>query len=409
MIDKANAPFERQPGNEPAIHPLPQVQVPGHRFPIVFSGSGTEYFRIWIVNLLLTLATLGLYYPWAKVRTLRYFHRNTTIDDHAFDFHGNPRRMLRGYLLVGAMALAYVIAGWMSRGAGAVAGLLVASVAPALFRASLQFRMSHTSWRGVRFRFTGAIKGAYKPLAIGLSGLGLTLVSVLVIVYRTAPKTTPDAAAVLIFLPTFASMLVLPLMWWSIKKYQYAHYAFGQVQTSLRTKARSFYWLCLKTFALSGLVAFLIVGAVNTFMWLFPSIATSMRALTGSATLAILLAGLISIAVTLPAWAMICVPFFTARAQNLIWGDMHSPLVRFESNLQFEALAGLAAKNFMLTLITLGLYRPFARVSTARLRLHAVTVHLMMSPDEFADLSRAPVHDAIGEAAGDFFGIDIGL
>ena len=39
-----------------------------------FTGSGSEYFRIWIVNLLLTLVTLGLYYPWAKVRRLRYFY-----------------------------------------------------------------------------------------------------------------------------------------------------------------------------------------------------------------------------------------------------------------------------------------------------------------------------------------------
>ena len=38
-----------------------------------FTASGSEYFRIWIVNLLLTLGTLGLYYPWARVRKLRYF------------------------------------------------------------------------------------------------------------------------------------------------------------------------------------------------------------------------------------------------------------------------------------------------------------------------------------------------
>ena len=36
------------------------------QLPISFTGSGSEYFRIWIVNLLLTFVTLGLYYPWAK-------------------------------------------------------------------------------------------------------------------------------------------------------------------------------------------------------------------------------------------------------------------------------------------------------------------------------------------------------
>jgi len=34
----------------------------------VFHGTGREYFKIWIVNLVLTIATLGIYAAWAKVR-----------------------------------------------------------------------------------------------------------------------------------------------------------------------------------------------------------------------------------------------------------------------------------------------------------------------------------------------------
>lgn len=30
---------------------------------VAFTGSGSEYFRIWIVNILLTLVTFGLYTP----------------------------------------------------------------------------------------------------------------------------------------------------------------------------------------------------------------------------------------------------------------------------------------------------------------------------------------------------------
>jgi uncharacterized membrane protein YjgN (DUF898 family) len=40
--------------------------------PFEFRGTGGEYFRIWIVNLLLTILTLGIYSAWAKVRQLRY-------------------------------------------------------------------------------------------------------------------------------------------------------------------------------------------------------------------------------------------------------------------------------------------------------------------------------------------------
>lgn len=33
-----------------------------------FTGQAGEYFRIWIVNLCLTIVTLGIYLPWAIVR-----------------------------------------------------------------------------------------------------------------------------------------------------------------------------------------------------------------------------------------------------------------------------------------------------------------------------------------------------
>ena len=44
-----------------------------------FSGTGGEYFRVWIVNVLLSIFTLGLYTPWARRRTARYFYDHTLI------------------------------------------------------------------------------------------------------------------------------------------------------------------------------------------------------------------------------------------------------------------------------------------------------------------------------------------
>ncbi|MFP5306510.1 MAG: DUF898 family protein, partial [Gammaproteobacteria bacterium] len=74
--------------------PRAVAPVPPHRAPLAttpaayvatrperlqFSGSGGEYFRIWIVNLLLSVLTLGIYSAWAKVRRMQYFYRNTTL------------------------------------------------------------------------------------------------------------------------------------------------------------------------------------------------------------------------------------------------------------------------------------------------------------------------------------------
>ncbi|MES2935280.1 MAG: DUF898 family protein, partial [Pseudomonadota bacterium] len=64
-----------------------------------FTGTGAEYFRIWVVNLLLTILSLGVYSAWAKVRRLQYFYRNTRVADASFDYHGNPKAILKGRLL----------------------------------------------------------------------------------------------------------------------------------------------------------------------------------------------------------------------------------------------------------------------------------------------------------------------
>jgi uncharacterized membrane protein YjgN (DUF898 family) len=64
-----------------------------------FTGSGTEYFKIWIVNTLLTIVTFGIYYPWAKVRNNRYLYANSMVENKNFEYHATGKQLLFGYLL----------------------------------------------------------------------------------------------------------------------------------------------------------------------------------------------------------------------------------------------------------------------------------------------------------------------
>ena len=102
-------------------------------------------------------------------------------------------------------------------------------------------------------------------------------------------------------------------------------------------------------------------------------------------------------------------PFFNSRLQDLVWNHTASGQLRFESHLRFRSLAWLTAKNWLLTLLTLGLYRPFAAINTWKLRLEAVSVEVTGSMDGWDGSDSAAYADASGEAAGDFFGIDVGL
>lgn len=74
-----------------------------------FTGSGSEYFGIWIVNILLTIITLGIYSAWAKVRRNRYFYGNTILLGRGFEYHASGGQILIGRLIVFAYLVLYNI------------------------------------------------------------------------------------------------------------------------------------------------------------------------------------------------------------------------------------------------------------------------------------------------------------
>ncbi len=65
-----------------------------------FVGKPIDFFFVLLKNLLLTLVTLGLYYPWARAQRLRYIYNNTRIGDHALSFTGHGLEIAKGYLMV---------------------------------------------------------------------------------------------------------------------------------------------------------------------------------------------------------------------------------------------------------------------------------------------------------------------
>ena len=214
------------------------AEIRDHLLDIRFTGSGSEYFRIWIVNLLLMLVTLSLYYPWAKARRLRYFLGNTLVDGQPLDFHGKPIKMLRGYLLVGVLLVMYSVAGKFSPMAGLVAFLVVAAIWPALLKSSMQFRLANTSWRGLRFRFNGTVGGAYRAM-LPLFVPGLLMLAALVAV--PDQEHPPMWYAGFVGVVTLVTLAVFPWLWFTLKQYQHQHYGLGQMQTELRTDLWSFY------------------------------------------------------------------------------------------------------------------------------------------------------------------------
>jgi uncharacterized membrane protein YjgN (DUF898 family) len=295
---------------------------PARRLAVTFTGSGSEYFRIWIVNLLLTLLSLSLYYPFAKARRLAYFHGNTLVDGLPLGFHGNPRKMLRGHLLMLVLGAAYAVAIRFSPLSAAVALVVIAAVWPALWRAALQFRMANTSWRGLRMRFGGTLGGAYRALLpVFLPGTAIFLAGAM------APESQvmdPESAQRLMWLVLgvmLVSLLASPLLLLAIKRYQHGGYRLARDTSRLETRAGAFYMLSLKSIGVTlASVALAMVIMAGLFYVVREQLSSEGPVRSAMMFAPIALAYLLMFVIPWPYWA--------ARLQNLVWSQTCSSTAR---------------------------------------------------------------------------------
>lgn len=131
------------------------------KYQISFLGKGGELFTIWIVNFLLQVVTLGLYYPWAKAKTMKYLWSTTEFEGSRFEFLDTGKEMFIGFIkalsLIIVIYLAYFFLVWQEMAVLATLVLLAGIVAilPLAIHGSYRYRMSRTSWRGIRFGYRG--------------------------------------------------------------------------------------------------------------------------------------------------------------------------------------------------------------------------------------------------------------
>jgi uncharacterized membrane protein YjgN (DUF898 family) len=373
------------------------------RLSFKFTGSGSEYFRIWIVNLFLVVITFGIYYPWARVRKLRYFYANTLVDDDALGFHGTPQTMFKGYLLIAALGGVYSVLSNVSPIASVIALVALFAVGPALWRAGLRFRLANTSWRGLRFAFTGSVKDAYATQWPVLVPLFLFFGASALLGMSAGEPGKPQLNA------GWVAVALLPLLcvvgtvysFWAVKKYQHSHYALGEMQTRFSAGVGPFAKLYFKLFGMMVLIM-LALGVVTAVF--APMMGNKLpkgfwMVIIGAALYLVVLAFILSI----------FKPWFVARTQNLVWNHTGNEELQFHSALKARSLIGLAFKNWLLIIVTLGFYWPFAAIATTRMRLEAVYADLTTSADLLTGSATGAAVGASGEAAGDLFGLDVGL
>ncbi len=363
--------------------------------PIKFLGSGSEYFRIWIVNLCLSIATLGIYSAWAKVRRLQYFERNTQLAGAVFNFHGNPKAILKGRVVALLLLVAYHYAFGFSKAIGVAVVFFLFISMPWFLRSALYFRARNTSYRGLRFDFNGSLSGAYSAylpmmLVFLLPGTLLTL-------YPDRP----------IMFVSFASYLLWPLLHARIKRYQHQNIRYGSSAAEYSLPSSRF-WRPYLMATLFGVLILIAVFGVSVLISLWashsglPSVSQSASSKTAAS-----LSGLAIVMVTMYLLYLISGPYLQARVQNLVWSCTSFPQTTIQSTLNAGPYMRLQAANVLLTILSLGLYRPFALVKVHRYRLEHVSI---LAPAGFENVlasGHRMAGGASGEGTADFMGMDI--
>jgi uncharacterized membrane protein YjgN (DUF898 family) len=350
-----------------------------------FSGSGAEYFRIWVVNLLLTVATLGIYSAWAKTRRLQYFYRNTHLAGASFDFRGNPKAILRGRLLAVVLLAAYHYAFGFSAVAGAVTVTLLVAGLPFMMRSALRFRLANTWYRGLPFGFAGDTGSAYRVYALPMA---------LFILPGALVALMPETPAVRAI---FLLYLCWPLMHGAMKRYQHGSLMYGDQRAGFGTSSARL----AKPYVVSvvaGIVFFVIYGAIT-----YAAFSRRSAGAGGLASSLMMFGGIL----LLYLFFILAGLFVMVRMNNMAWSNTSFPGVRIESAMRLRSYFRLQAVNVVLTLLTLGLYRPFAAVRTWRYRLAHAHIE---APDGFEAATgmtvRRPV-SAAGDGSAEFLGLDL--
>lgn len=347
-----------------------QLPVPPEKFS--FTGSGSEYFRIWIVNLLLTILTLGIYSAWAKVRKTRYFYDNTKVAGSSFDYHGNPVAILKGRIVAVLFFAAYNVAFYVSDAVGfAMLGILLL-VGPWLLWKSLQFKLYNSSYRGIRFGFRGTLGKVY-------------------LTYLLLP-----------ILALFSLYLLAPYMHQQMKKFQHDESRYGSTHFSFHGTAGSFYkaYFIVFLIALAGVIV-IGLGFGSTLVAIYS--AGSMEQAGAGA-----IGAFAFLVFALYVWMFLLFPIFLTILQNLIWNKTRLGGHQFKSEMRVGRMIFIALTNILGIVLTLGLFIPFAQVRTMKYRIESMTLIPAGNLESFIADAQAQA-SATGEGMADLLDFDLSL
>ena len=376
--------------------------------PLKFNGSGSEYFKIWIVNILLTIVTLGLYRPWAKVRTLRYFYGNTELDNSNFEYHATGKQLFVSFIIAVALLLVYLVISQLNPILGLILPIALLIALPWIIWRSMKFNLSMSSHRNVRFGFNGEISGSY--IALLAYPIGLLAAGIAALYFVSQISIWLALALSLIAYPAYFAMISKVTNSYVVNG---SHFGQGQFSTNLEFKP--FFMIILKAAGLAFL--FLLVVVIVAFAVIFSSgnsgsLGSLFEAITnlgtsGNAT-SFIFGMIISIYGIFILAGLYLLSYIKARQRMYLFSKTTlNKSITFESTLTTNKYFSVMLTNLLLLVCSLGLGYPWAAVRLYRYSIENINIQAEEGFNDFIS-KQSGEEGPLGEELGDAFNADIG-
>lgn len=323
-----------------------------NKTPFQFKGAGGEYFKIWIVNVLLSIVTLGIYSAWAKVRRKQYFYGNTYVADSAFRYLADPVKIFKGRMLVVLIFIIYSIINEVLPVVGALLSVGVFFLLPWIVVRSLMFNARNSSLRNIRFNFKG---------------------------------TYAEAAKAYILYPLLAAVtlgILSPYAYFKQKKFMVENSAYGTTLFQFNATTKDYYRI--------------------VFSFIIPTLI-----FIGLGVVAALLLPVLTVVVVM-IFYLYALAFYSVKSSNLLYNSLVLADHGFQADMSVKEYALITFTNTMATVLTLGFFYPFAQVRSAKYKIEHLTFLVGGDLDQFVAGELAETN-ALGDEISDFMDFDFGF
>jgi len=389
---------------------------------IVFKGKGSEYFKIWIVNLFLSILTLGIYSAWAKVRTKRYLYGSTSIEGSAFEYHASPIAILKGRLIAVALLIMYSVLGQLFPLVGIFLLILLIASIPWIVWRSLKFNARMTSHRNVHFSFNGLLKKSYLyylvfpyifPLLISLTVSFTYSVVIngyqieyfynyLSDIYKFSDYYFYETL-ILVGGSVSIYILMIPYVQKLKMSFYFNNISFGQGKFSSNLLVSKFY--------LIDILTFLITAAVILFPGLIVYGFVFLSAEYNNDNINEIVFSLLFILfyVVMLTSIFLSTAFFTSKIRNYVYSNTElNENIGINSNLNTWKLFWIYLSNFFLMIFTLGLAYPLTIIRKTKYMAETISIVNAEALSLFVS-EQEQQNSALGEEIGEAFDVGSGI